>query len=206
MALAFQRIQAGFASTHASLSSMWRCRANLNPSLIITAVSSDWTEGVLLVACWHQHFHRLERRTLYPPCFFYAFVYKTALHCSVQKRIIFFPHNLSRWIISDLFWATVEGGNRKPEVREYLPQLIWQLLSHHAGCLHSYYIFIIQINVCKAVKYLTYINKDTHDTVTHCRTVLSSMLKKMRAQSESKDGHEARKSWHLLRDSGEIES
>lgn len=133
------------------------------------------------------------------PMLFYAFAYKTALHYTVQKRIIFFPHNLSRWIISDLFWATVEGGNRKPKVREYLPQLIWQLLSHHAGCLCSYYIFVILINVYKADKY--YINKNTYNTVTHCRTVLLSMLNKLGVQSHSKDGHEARKSWHLLRDS-----
>lgn len=35
------------ADTHTSLSSLWTCRANPNPSLTITTESSEWTEVAL---------------------------------------------------------------------------------------------------------------------------------------------------------------
>lgn len=41
--------------------------------------------------------------------------------------------------------------------------------------------------------------KNTGNTFTHCRSVLLSMLNKLRVQSRSRDELQAGRGWHLLR-------
>lgn len=127
--------------THTSPGSSWSCSAtvtaNLNPSLTITAVSTDWTEVVLADVMLADNIPTHTRGNMVFPMLFILSLTKE--HHTVQVGS-FFSRNLPLWIVYDLFWATLEGGNRKTVI-ELPTKLIWQLLSHHAGCLCFYCIF-----------------------------------------------------------------
>ncbi len=106
-----QRHTSTCMQAHTSLSSLCSygatVMANLNPSLTITAVSSDWTEVVLADNIL------TDRRGPHGfPTAFYPPALKRAPYCTEHKGP-FLSHNFSHWNISDLFKATLEEVNKK---------------------------------------------------------------------------------------------
>lgn len=92
---------------HTPLSNLWSCSAtvmaNLNPSLTITAVSSEWTEVVLADVMLAGTSRQIREEHTVFPVLLIPLLTKGALYCTVQKRIFFsqlFPLDHFRFVLS----------------------------------------------------------------------------------------------------------